>query len=72
MGLSLWKGGMLTESQGPAMVGLQFGEVFLFGERRQDRHIENVFRPQFHQSCNLGIVILLCYGRIEIVRLQSM
>ena len=48
---------MLTESQGPAMVGLQFGEVFLFGERRQDRHIENVFRPQFHPSCILGIFV---------------
>ncbi len=44
-----WKGGMLTKSQGPVMMGLRFGEVFLFDERRQEKHKENVFRLNFVQ-----------------------
>ena len=48
---------MFTERRDPAMEGLQLEEVFLFGERGLGRHIDNVFRPQFHPSCILGISV---------------
>ena len=48
---------MLTESRGPAMVGLQFRELLLFDEYIHNTHVENVFCPQSHPSCIQGIFV---------------